>query len=289
MRFWGGLMARIGLLAPLSLLGCVPLGSFSPTQLSWGSLASAGQKLEAADRQPSESEEVEMGRHMAAMLLGAAPLEPSASSQRYVNLVGRWLTLSSSRPQIEWRFGVLADADVNAFAAPGGYVFVTRGLLDMLTSEAELAGVLAHEIAHVTAQHHLRAMRNENLMNAAVEVGASVGNSVGLTGPGTREFGKKVVGAAKQLYARGLDKRDEFSADEEALRLVTRAGYDPYAFVAVMQKLEARLGNDSKLALLLQTHPSPADRLKAMDRTLRALTLPPSPATREDRFEQSLR
>ncbi len=281
-------IGRIGLVALLAFAGCVPLGNFSPTRLDWNSLASAGQKIEAADRQPSESEEVEMGRHMAGMLLGAAPLEPSVSMQRYVNLVGRWLTLCSTRPQIEWRFGVLADADVNAFAAPGGYVFVTRGLLDLLASEAELAGVLAHEISHVTAQHHLKAMRNENLMSAAADVGAAVGRSAGFTGPGTREFGQKVVNAAKQLYSRGLDKRDELFADEEALRLLSRAGYDPYAFVAVMQKLEARLGNDSKMALLLQTHPSPADRLRSMDRVLRSLPLPQSPATREDRFEQSL-
>lgn len=291
-RNWQQRLIGLGLCALTSLsAGCVQLGGFSSGRLDLGSLTSAGQKIEAANQPIPEAQEVEMGRHMAGMLLGASPLEQNPQAQHYLNQLGRWLTLSTVRPQLDWHFGILADPDVNAFAAPGGYVFVTRGLLDLLTSEAELAGVLAHEITHVTAQHHLQAMRNENLMGAAADVGAFVGNSatLGMAGNTSRELAKKVVQSAKQLYSRGLDKRDEFAADEEALRLMSRAGYDPYAFVSVMQKLEGILGNDSRMALLLQTHPRPADRIKAMDRTLRTLAQPPQPATMDLRFEQNIR
>lgn len=279
----------IGLLAALS--GCLQLGGFSSGQIDLNALQSAGQKIEAANQPVPEDQEVEMGRHMAALLLGASPLEQNPAAQRYVNQVGRWLTLSTARPQLDWHFGILADADINAFAAPGGYVFVTRGLLDLLTNEAELAGVLAHEITHVTAQHHLEAMRKENMMGAAADVGSMVGNNTPLSrfGSGTREFAQKVVSSAKQLYVRGLDKRDEFASDEEALRLMSRAGYDPYAFLAVMQKLESILGSSSRLALLLQTHPSPTARLEAMDKTLRTLAMPQWPALGEARFEQNIR
>ena len=79
--------------------------------------------------------------------------------QRYVNRVGRWLTLHTERPGLPWHFGVLDHPNVNAFAAPGGYIFVTRGLVEKMHSEAELAGVLAHEIAHVLRKHHLNAIQ----------------------------------------------------------------------------------------------------------------------------------
>ena len=134
-------------------------------------------------------------------------------------------------------------------------------------------------------------MRKENMMGAAADVGSMVGNNTPLSrfGSGTREFAQKVVSSAKQLYVRGLDKRDEFASDEEALRLMSRAGYDPYAFLAVMQKLESILGSSSRLALLLQTHPSPTARLEAMDKTLRTLAMPQWPALGEARFEQNIR
>jgi predicted Zn-dependent protease len=107
----------------------------------------------------SAEEEVQIGRRLAGNLLGAAPLAKDERLQRYVNRVGRWVASQGERPDLKWHFGVLESADVNAFALPGGYVFITQGLFDLMSDEAELAGVLGHEIAHVMLQHHLKVLK----------------------------------------------------------------------------------------------------------------------------------
>lgn len=279
------------LLASILLMSCAALRGVNVGGYDLTPLADAGDKLAKSTADTSEQEETNIGRHMAGTLLGASKLSRQQQQQRYVNRVGRLLTLHSSRPNLNWHFGVLNDNDINAFAAPGGYVFVTSGLLNMLDSEAQLAGVLSHEIAHVTHKDYLNAMRSNNLLGAALDVGAFVGNAAteGRMNNTEREFAQRVVNASKQVYARGLDKSDEYTADRAALETMTKAGYDPYAFVAVMQKLEARSARDSSMALLLQTHPSPTNRLAEMSTTLDSMSIPTSVQTLENRFQQSVR
>lgn len=250
------------------LAGCNTLKGLQVGDVKLDPFVSAAEKL-GQSGEMSEADEVSLGGHMAATLVGAVPLDRDVALQKYVNQIGRWVSLHSSRPALQWRFGVLADDTVNAFAAPGGYVFVTRGLLQTLESEAELAGVLAHEIVHVTAKHHLQAVQQNNRLGAATDVLGYLGDREinkrgGQYAGAKRDVADRLLGATKELYARGLDKGDEFQADREGLNLMARAGYDPYALLAVLQKLEARTGTDSALALLLQTHPKPADRLSAL-------------------------
>ncbi|HET7921146.1 MAG TPA: M48 family metalloprotease, partial [Gammaproteobacteria bacterium] len=107
----------------------------------------------------SLEEEEQIGQEAAAVLLGASKPVDDPELQRYVNRVGLWIALHSDRPDLPWHFAVLNDNDIDAYAAPGGYVFVTKGLLLRLHSEAELAGVLGHEITHVVRKHHLKAIR----------------------------------------------------------------------------------------------------------------------------------
>jgi predicted Zn-dependent protease len=279
------------LLASGLLMSCAAMRGVNVGGYDLTPLADAGDKIAKSTAGSTEQEETEIGRHMAGTLLGASKLSRQQNQQRYVNRVGRLLTLHSTRPGLTWHFGVLNDSDVNAFAAPGGYVFVTSGLLNMLDSEAQLAGVLAHEIAHVTHKDYLNAMRSNNLLGAALDVGAFVGSAAtdGKMSSTEREFAQRVVNASKQVYARGLDKSDEYAADKAALDLMTDAGYDPYAFVAVMQKLEARSARDSGMALLLQTHPSPTDRLAEMSTTMDTMRVPSTVQTLEKRFQQSVR
>ena len=106
-----------------------------------------------------EPHEIEIGSGIASKLLGAAPLLADPGIQHYVNKVGLWLALQTERPDLPWHFGVLDSPNVNAFAAPGGYIFITRGLLRKMHDEDELAGVLAHEISHVIKKHHLIAIQ----------------------------------------------------------------------------------------------------------------------------------
>ena len=278
------------MLSSFLLYGCSAMKGVNVGGVDLTPLASAGEKLSQRGETP-ENEEVVIGGHMAGTLLGASKLDPKVNTQRYVNRVGRWLSLHCSRPNLPWRFGVLADNDLNAFAAPGGYVFITRGLLNILDNEAELAGVLSHEMGHVNCKHYLAAVRSNNLVGAAMDVGLFLGDAAtsGSASAQQREFGQKVVNASREVYAKGLDKDDEYEADHEALKLMTAAGYDPYAYVAVIQKIEARSANDSGLALLLQTHPRPEDRLNEMDEVLSDMTLSQNPATLKDRFRNELK
>jgi predicted Zn-dependent protease len=207
---------------------------------------------------PDEDEERVLGQGVAATLLGAAKPVADPGLQRYVNRVGLWVALQSTRPNLPWRFVVLDNANVNAFAAPGGYVFITRGLLDQMHSEAELAGALGHEIAHVERKHHLKALQKERGFQLAGRGASAVLGE-------DRALLNQIAGAAKNLYSRGLDRSDEYEADRAGAILAARAGYDPYGLAQVLQTLDSLNPNSSGLALLFKTHPKPADRLQHLE------------------------
>lgn len=204
--------------------------------------------------------EAEIGSGVAANLLGAAPLVKDDKLQAYVNRVGLWLAMQTERPDLQWHFGVLDTTDINAFAAPGGYVFITKGLLMKMRSEAELAGVLAHEIVHVLKRHHLNAMQKNAKIGLLGDI-ASLANSSNKNSDSMN----KVINAGTELYARGLDKDDEFEADRMGVVIAARAGYDPYALMGVLQTLDAMNAQDSSLALMFKTHPAPGQRLQLLD------------------------
>ncbi|HLU61483.1 MAG TPA: M48 family metalloprotease [Gammaproteobacteria bacterium] len=205
-------------------------------------------------------EEAAIGFEAAATLLGAAPLLDDKEMQRYVNRVGRWVAMQSARPGLPWRFAVIDHPGVNAFAAPGGYVFITRGLLMQLRSEAELAGVLGHEIAHVVRRHHLEALKQQARLALA---GSALAVALEQRGRDANDYAWVTEGA-KTLYTRGLDRDDELEADRLGVVLAARAGYDPYGLLVVLQRLDAMAADDSRLALLFKTHPAPADRLEEL-------------------------
>ncbi|MBX9630681.1 MAG: M48 family metalloprotease [Burkholderiales bacterium] len=203
-----------------------------------------------------EPEEIEMGEGITETLLGARPMVNDPEVQRYVNFVGAWVAAQSDRPNLPWHFAVNDSDHVNAFAAPGGYIIVTKGMMNLLQNEAELAGVLGHEIGHVVRKHHLNAIRKGAYMNllGAGAAGATAGSRGG-------ELVNALVGPTKELYSRGLDKDDEFDADRIGVVLATRAGYDPWGLAAALQTLAKIKADDKYMALLFKTHPNPSDRL----------------------------
>jgi predicted Zn-dependent protease len=215
----------------------------------------------AKDLKPVDDKgEAEIGNGVAANLLGAVPPVQDEKLQAYVNQVGLWLALQTERADLPWRFSVLDSDSVNAFAAPGGYVFITRGLLLHMRSEAELAGVLAHEISHVLKRHHLQAIQKNALTGIAADFASmTVGSKE------SSEVMQKAIGAGTELFARGLDKGDEYEADRMGVVIAARAGYDPYALLAVLQTLDAMNPQDSSLALMFKTHPAPGQRLQLLD------------------------
>lgn len=247
------------------LLGCMalPAAAFDFGNIDLGKTVEALQKIKKANADIDEPQEIELGQGIASNLLGAAPLLKNQRVQQYVNRVGRWLALQTERPDLPWQFGVLDDNDVNAFAAPGGYVFITKGLLARMHSEAELAGVLAHEISHVLRKHHLQAIkkgaRTELMAEFAGEVIKEKGGNPALN---------KLVSAGTEVYARGLDKGDEFEADRMGVVIAARAGYDPYGLPAVLQTLQSINPQDSGVALMFKTHPALADRLSLLEKLM---------------------
>lgn len=201
----------------------------------------------------SAEEETAIGRQIAGNLLGAAPLVKDAKLQKYVNNVGRWVADQSERPELTWHFGVIESKDVNAFAAPGGYIFVTRGLYALLQNEAELAGVLAHEIGHVIRKHHLKILQQGKLLDLGSKlVAKSVSGNDKVQG---------LIGSGAEIVSRSLDKDAEFEADRIAVVLATRSGYDAFGLPAVLQQIGHFAKDDGDVALLFKTHPHPEDRL----------------------------
>ena len=228
--------------------------------LDLGSLISTiKQAVTPADLQQEE----DIGAAAAATLLGASKPITNAAVQDYVNKVGLWVALQSDRPDLPWHFAVVDSDDIDAFAAPGGYVFLTRGLLLHMHNEAELAGVLGHEITHVVLKHHLKELQRA----ARLEL-VSQGAQAGLAEKGynsnlDQQAFDKISNATRNLYATGLDKDDEFDADRAGVVLAARAGYDPYGLLAVLQTLQGVDPKSGKMQLLLATHPAPADRIAA--------------------------
>lgn len=215
--------------------------------------------LTKATTETSEADEIRIGQEFAATLLGAKPLLADARMQRYVNTLGRWLALQTERPDLPWTFGVLDDPGFNAFATPGGYVFVTKGLIGRMRSEAELAGVLAHEIGHVLKKHHLHAVQK----NAGF---ALVGDLVSTASKGGNEHAKEAfLNIGRKLYASGLDQSDEFEADRLGVVIAARAGFDAYGLPAVLQMLDGQSAQDGSFSLMFKTHPAPGLRIDSLD------------------------
>jgi predicted Zn-dependent protease len=205
-----------------------------------------------------EPEEIQIGQNFAALLLGAKPLSPNQAQQRYVNALGRWLAMQTERPDLPWTFAVLDDPGFNAFATPGGYIFITRGLLERMHSESELAGVLSHEIGHVLRKHHLHAIQKSSAFSAA-------GDFLNANTKGNAQIKSALTGAIKDLYAKGLDKDDEFEADRIGVVIAARAGYDAFGLPSVLQTLQKQSAQDNNFSLMFKTHPLPADRLQQLD------------------------
>ena len=237
---------------------CVTMSSLAQT-IDLNRIFSIGRDAVTAVTGVSEEEELAMGREIAGRMLGAAPLVNDEELQRYVNRVGRWVAMQSERPGLPWRFAVIDTTSINAFATPGGYVLLTRGLYDILDNEAQLAGVLAHEIGHIVQRHHVTVLQKSAALSAGAQL-AQRDNRSALV--------NNMIGSGAEVFARGLDKSAEYEADAIGLVLAARAGYNPFGLIDVLHKLAARGASDGSLALLFKTHPPPGDRLEHLGEAL---------------------
>ncbi len=197
---------------------------------------------------------------------------PSAEARAYVTEVGESLLvgLEEGVPELQWEFTLLDSAVINAFALPGGKVFLSRGLADKLDSEAAMAGVLGHEIGHVTARHGNQRVSKQLGFNVLIGVGAA---AVGIADEDTllREVGTFAVPAMAvggNLVLLKYGREEELEADELGMRYMARAGYDPVGQMRVMQTLKAASGGSSQPEWL-STHPASDTRIERIQEMLR--------------------
>ena len=200
----------------------------------------------------SESDEIEMGREADVQVTEAYGLYESDELQAFVRGIGEDLASRSERPDLPWSFKVVDDPIVNAFALPGGFIFITRGILASLNSEAELAGVLGHEIGHVTARHSASQLSRQQLQQLGLGVGALVSSDIA-SAAGLLSAGLQILNLK---YSRG----DESQSDELGVRYMSRSGYDPNALLGVFQTLASAAGGGGRLPEWQSTHPNPENR-----------------------------
>ncbi len=211
----------------------------------------------------SEEEELAIGKEVVAATLGTYPPIRDPGLQHRLNQVGVWIALQSSRPELPWRFAAVQSETINAFAAPGGTILVTRGMLNHVSNEAELACVLGHEIGHVIRRHHIAVLQKSLLVAA----GASALTVTSKSG-GSEEYRKLLIGESKEIFSRRLDRSAEREADEDGVLLAARAGYDPAACLNFMQRLASLKAETDALAALYKTHPTAKERVEDVDAAL---------------------
>lgn len=260
---------RAGLLA-LLLVACGPAAA----QFDFGRLINktieSTKKFQEANKEFSTEDEIALGNGITAGVLGATKLHPDANLQRYVNRVGKWLAMHSERADLPWSFGVMDTETLNAFAMPGGSVLVSHGLVKRLASESELAGVLAHEIAHVVKKHQLSAIQSTLSSDVWAGMGKDVaGQAIGRRGGDA--YGLKgaaanagVEAVKSGVFLRPLDRGMEYEADRMGVVIAARSGYDPYGLVAVLSML-AQVKGDGSGAAIFDTHPAASDRISELE------------------------
>ena len=205
----------------------------------------------------SESQEIAMGQAAAAEVRQTIGLVDNPELQNYVSATGLALARTSERPKLPWSFQVVDDPTPNAFALPGGFIFVTRGMLNLMDSQAELAAVLGHEIGHVTARHSVSAISRQQLAQLGLGLG-------GIFFPEVQPFGQ-AIGAGLGLLFLKHGRDAERQADQLAVQYAGRQNYDVRETIDVFESL-GRTGEDSRGALpsWLSTHPAPAERINAL-------------------------
>lgn len=206
----------------------------------------------------SEEQDIQIGRQYAPEVekeMGGKINDPVI--QNYVNYVGQTVARVSHRPNFEYSFVALNDKSINAFALPGGYIFVTKGMLQNIQTEAQLAAILAHEITHVVARDVSNAMSNQigiNLLLSAV------------TSEKTPQSVLMVANLTQQIVGLRFSRQDEKEADLGGLDYMVKAGYNPYGMVETMQMLQTL--NQSRPIEFLSSHPSPENRIGYITQTI---------------------
>ncbi len=212
----------------------------------------------------SESEEIGLGKQAkqeAEQTYGVYKDKPELNS--YVESVGKRLSTQAERPNLPWSYEIVDDASVNAFALPGGPIFITRGILAHLSSEAEMAAVLGHETGHVAARHSANQMSKQQVAQIGLGLGSALSSTVASA--------SQVAGVGLQVLFLKYSRDDETQADELGFRYMTKVGYDPTQMIPLFEMLDrvSKQEGEGKTPEWLQTHPDPGNRLAETQKRLK--------------------
>lgn len=243
-------------------------------------------RMQQATQNVSEPDEYRLGRAVAARVLATTPLVQDPQLQLYVNEVGQTVARKSSRPRTfrGYHFAVLESAEPNAFAAPGGTILLTRGLLKLCANEDELAAALAHEVAHVAHRDGINSIAKsrwaevvaERRVAAAKERGGKAAEMANL-------FEGSINDVFKSIATNGYGRTAEWAADQEALRTLKRAGYNPAALAALLTKMVEQEKTEKRG--IYRTHPPTALRLAKVKQQIKDLQPGATQKVRDQRFK----
>jgi len=223
-----------------------------------GALNKAATVKKIADLKVTDAEERQIGQAVSDKIVETFGVYQDANVTKYVTLVGAVLAIQSPRPGLDWQFVVLDTEGVNAFAAPGGFIHITKGLLGLIKDEAELAGILAHEIIHVTEKHTVNAIQKGDTIKVASD-------EVGSAGMAQSLVAKMVEKAYSDILNNKFSRNDEGEADEKGVQLANKVGYAPSGLSAALTKLSDRNKDAKEPNGLFASHPQLKDRIAKID------------------------
>jgi len=213
------------------------------------------------NQEAGTEKEIDFGRGVAAKILGKYPIFKDEEKVNYVSQIGTGISAQLGRPELRYYFGILDTEDINAYAAPGGYIFVTTGALELMRNEAQLAGVLAHELAHIDQKHIVKQLNlqssDRSLTSGIAQIlgGATLSAKIALERLNDLAF--------KMLMEEGLSKKDEADADQKALEMLISTGYDPQSYLDYLLSLKPHL-EQGQAKVLSKTHPTIDTRIKLL-------------------------
>jgi predicted Zn-dependent protease len=241
----------------------------------------------------TEGEEYYIGRAVAALVLSRYPVYENKSLTTYINRVGQAVVIHSERPEIYagYHFLVLDTDEVNALSAPGGFVFITKGLLKRCRNEEMLANILSHEVGHVAAKHGLQSIKKSRLVDAFSVIGETAARRFGPEEVAELAslFEEALGDIVEKLIERGYDRKYEYEADKLGVEGAAHTGYDPNGMAAFLQTMvDDSAGQEGRG--WFRTHPSAKDRLGKVTKQIKGIKpLPGEQTERTSRFQQAMK
>lgn len=301
-RAFAVLTGTIGLVV-LALTGCESLSGVTAELSALGIVSEDVQKVAEVGQAGAEvvssinetftpEQQYYVGRGVAATILNQYTPYRDASATEYLNTLGQALALASPQPFLYkgYRFMILDSNEINAFATPGGHIFVTRGMIGLAASEDEMAAILAHEITHVVLQHGMKSIKSSRITSSVVDALQTTANALtdNQIAALTETFTGAVDDVAQTLVTSGYSRATERDADEGAVHLLLAVGYDPRGLIRVLKRMEEKLtpgGRD-----FAKTHPDPEVRIKWIEGMLEDVTISPTanPGVTQSRFDAAL-